>query len=175
MRDRSLRSSASPAVATGRPAVPPFDGRGSCPARVPSATSAIACGDAACVPSSVGECGSASVASTSTAADSSASRRAGGTIDRARACACATLVDPDHRPRRWYRPRAMQGRHVVVTGGNGALGVAVVAVLESRGATVHVPDIATVDLSSEAAATAYYAGLPPLWASIQLAGGFSIA
>jgi NAD(P)-dependent dehydrogenase (short-subunit alcohol dehydrogenase family) len=69
----------------------------------------------------------------------------------------------------------MQGHHVVVTGGNGALGGAVVAMLEARGAIVHVPDIATVDLSSESAATAYYAGLPPLWASIQLAGGFAMA
>src|SRR4249920_139953 len=69
----------------------------------------------------------------------------------------------------------MQGRHVVVTGGNGALGGAVVALLEARGAIVHVPDIATVDLSHEGAATAYYAALPPLWASIQLAGGFAMA
>src|ERR1041384_8010128 len=69
----------------------------------------------------------------------------------------------------------MQGRHVVVTGGKGALGGAVVALLEARGAIVHVPDIATVDLSREDAATAYYAGLPPLWASIQLAGGFAAA
>jgi len=69
----------------------------------------------------------------------------------------------------------MQGRHVVVTGGKGALGGAVVALLESRGAIVHVPDIATVDLSNEAQATAYYAALPPLWASIQLAGGFALA
>ena len=69
----------------------------------------------------------------------------------------------------------MQGRHVVVTGGNGALGGAVVAWLEGRGAVVHVPDIATVDLSSEAQAVAYYAALPPLWASIQLAGGFAMA
>jgi NAD(P)-dependent dehydrogenase (short-subunit alcohol dehydrogenase family) len=69
----------------------------------------------------------------------------------------------------------MQGRHVVVTGGNGALGRAVVALLEARGAVVHVPDIATVDLANEAAATAYYASLPPLWASIQLAGGFAMA
>jgi NAD(P)-dependent dehydrogenase (short-subunit alcohol dehydrogenase family) len=38
-----------------------------------------------------------------------------------------------------------------------------------------VPDIATVDLSSEAAAAAYYADLPPLWASVQLAGGFAMA
>jgi NAD(P)-dependent dehydrogenase (short-subunit alcohol dehydrogenase family) len=69
----------------------------------------------------------------------------------------------------------MQGRHVVVTGGKGALGGAVVALLEARGAIVHVPDIATVDLSHEDAATAYYAALPPLWASIQLAGGFAMA
>jgi NAD(P)-dependent dehydrogenase (short-subunit alcohol dehydrogenase family) len=69
----------------------------------------------------------------------------------------------------------MQGHHVVVTGGNGALGGAVVAHLEARGAIVHVPDISTVDLSSEAAAVSYYAALPPLWASIQLAGGFAMA
>jgi len=69
----------------------------------------------------------------------------------------------------------MQGRHVVVTGGKGALGGAVVAWLEARGAVVHVPDLATVDLSNEAQATAYYAQLPPLWASIQLAGGFAMA
>jgi NAD(P)-dependent dehydrogenase (short-subunit alcohol dehydrogenase family) len=69
----------------------------------------------------------------------------------------------------------MQGRHVVVTGGKGALGGAVVAWLEARGAVVHIPDIATVDLSSEAQAAGYYASLPPLWASIQLAGGFAMA
>jgi NAD(P)-dependent dehydrogenase (short-subunit alcohol dehydrogenase family) len=69
----------------------------------------------------------------------------------------------------------MQGRHVVVTGGKGALGGAVVSWLEARGAVVHVPDIATVDLSIEAQAIAYYAALPPLWASIQLAGGFAMA
>lgn len=50
-----------------------------------------------------------------------------------------------------------------------------VALLEQRGATVHVPDIATVDLSRETDATAYYAGLPPLWASIHLAGGFAMS
>jgi NAD(P)-dependent dehydrogenase (short-subunit alcohol dehydrogenase family) len=69
----------------------------------------------------------------------------------------------------------MQGRHVVVTGGKGALGGAVVAWLEARGATVHVPDIASVDLSREPDAVGYYAALPPLWASIQLAGGFAMA
>ena len=50
-----------------------------------------------------------------------------------------------------------------------------IAWLEARGAIVHVPDIATVDLSNESQATAYYAALPPLWASIQLAGGFAMA
>lgn len=69
----------------------------------------------------------------------------------------------------------MQGRHVVVTGGNGALGSAVVSLLQALDAVVHVPDIATVDLTNEAAATAYYAELPPLWASIQLAGGYAMA
>jgi len=69
----------------------------------------------------------------------------------------------------------MQGRHVVVTGGRGALGKAVVATLEARGAIVHVPDIASVDLSRDADAVAYYGALPPLWASIQLAGGFAMA
>ncbi len=69
----------------------------------------------------------------------------------------------------------MQGRQIVVTGGKGALGGAVVAWLQARGAVVHVPDFATVDLANEAQATAYYAQLPPLWASIQLAGGFAMA
>jgi len=69
----------------------------------------------------------------------------------------------------------MQGRNVVVTGGKGALGGAVVAWFETRGAAVHVPDIATVDLSDEAQAVAYFAALPPLWASVQLAGGFAMA
>lgn len=69
----------------------------------------------------------------------------------------------------------MQGRHVVITGGKGALGGAVVAWFEARGAIVHVPDGSVVDLSDESQTAAYYAGLPPLWASVQLAGGFSMA
>ena len=69
----------------------------------------------------------------------------------------------------------MKGKHVVVTGGKGALGGAVVALFEARGATVHVPDIATVDLTNEKQATDYYASLPPLWASVQLAGGFGMS
>jgi NAD(P)-dependent dehydrogenase (short-subunit alcohol dehydrogenase family) len=75
----------------------------------------------------------------------------------------------------WVWSAPMQGRHVVVTGGSGALGGAVVALLEARGAIVHVADLGTVDLTDEAAVVAYYAKLPPLWASIQLAGGFAMA
>ncbi len=68
----------------------------------------------------------------------------------------------------------MQGKHVVVTGGGGALGGGVVAKLRERGATVHVPDIKDVRLDDEPQAVAYYATLPPLWASIHLAGGFAM-
>lgn len=66
----------------------------------------------------------------------------------------------------------MTGRHVVVTGGRGALGEGVVAVLRARGATVHVPP-REVRLDDEAAAVAYYAALPAVWASVQLVGGFA--
>lgn len=68
----------------------------------------------------------------------------------------------------------LRGKHVVVTGGGGALGGGVVALLEERGATVHVPHIHEVRLDDEAQAVAYYAQLPPLWASIHLAGGFAM-
>jgi NAD(P)-dependent dehydrogenase (short-subunit alcohol dehydrogenase family) len=65
------------------------------------------------------------------------------------------------------------GRHVVVTGGTGALGFAVVALLEQEEATVHVPR--GVDLTSEEAATAFFDGLPAApWASIHLVGGFAM-
>lgn len=71
--------------------------------------------------------------------------------------------------------RSVKGRHVVVTGGRGALGRGVVALLEARGATVHIPgDPPAMNLADEAQATAYYAGLPPIWASIHLAGGFAM-
>lgn len=68
----------------------------------------------------------------------------------------------------------MQGKHVVVTGGGGALGGGVVELLKARGATVHVPQITDVRLDDEAQTVAYYAALPPLWASIHLAGGFAM-
>jgi NAD(P)-dependent dehydrogenase (short-subunit alcohol dehydrogenase family) len=85
------------------------------------------------------------------------------------------------------------GRHVVVTGGTGALGTAVVGALLERGAHCHVPWIvaaeaekfrhrgherlrllAAADLAAEAAVAAIYADIDPLWASIHLAGGFAM-
>jgi NAD(P)-dependent dehydrogenase (short-subunit alcohol dehydrogenase family) len=89
---------------------------------------------------------------------------------------------------------SFSGAHVVVTGGTGALGTAVVAALRSAGAVCHVTNIvaaeleryahkgdadvhatAGVDLGDEAAVSRFYASLPPLWASIHLAGGFAMA
>jgi NAD(P)-dependent dehydrogenase (short-subunit alcohol dehydrogenase family) len=86
------------------------------------------------------------------------------------------------------------GRHVVVTGGTGALGTAVVGALLRAGATCHVPYrseeeaqrfphrghrnvtlAALGDLSDEAAIAAYYAGFSQLWASVHIAGGFAFA
>ena len=78
------------------------------------------------------------------------------------------------------------GRHVVITGGDGALGRAVVQVFLEAGATCHLPVFGpgwpgapagakvtgTMDLSDESAVLKYYADLPPLAASIHLAGGF---
>jgi NAD(P)-dependent dehydrogenase (short-subunit alcohol dehydrogenase family) len=83
-------------------------------------------------------------------------------------------------------------RHVVVTGGAGALGTAVVEALIGRGAICHVPcrDEAEAqrftlrehkqvkitiagNLADEAAIERLYQPVTPLWASIHLAGGFS--
>lgn len=62
-----------------------------------------------------------------------------------------------------------------MTGGRGGLGKGVVAALEARGARVTVaPDPPELDLTSEASAAQFYASLPPLWASIHLAGGFAM-
>jgi NAD(P)-dependent dehydrogenase (short-subunit alcohol dehydrogenase family) len=86
------------------------------------------------------------------------------------------------------------GKHVVVTGGTGALGTAVVTRLVEAGAVCHVPYIhageadrfplrnhaqvkltADVELTQEAAVAKLYDSVPALWASIHIAGGFAMS
>ncbi len=88
----------------------------------------------------------------------------------------------------------MNDHTVVVTGGTGALGTAVVARLIQDRARVVVPVLEAetprrfpfaghqqvtlvheVELSNEARVVEFYAGVPSLWASIHIAGGFSMA
>lgn len=79
----------------------------------------------------------------------------------------------------------LAGRHVVITGGDGALGTAVVEAFVAAGATCHLPIFGDagapapgieatghVDLTDEAAVERYYGALPPIFASVHLAGGF---
>jgi len=84
---------------------------------------------------------------------------------------------------------ALDDRHVVITGGDGALGQAVVQAFVAAGAVCHLPLVgsvapqapaavrqtANVDLTDEGAVEQYYGGLPPLAASIHLAGGYRAA
>jgi NAD(P)-dependent dehydrogenase (short-subunit alcohol dehydrogenase family) len=83
-------------------------------------------------------------------------------------------------------------RHVMVTGGTGALGTAVVGMLLEGGAVCHVPWIreaelerfayrshthvrlVEADLAEEASVARLYDGAPRLWASVHLAGGFAM-
>jgi NAD(P)-dependent dehydrogenase (short-subunit alcohol dehydrogenase family) len=89
----------------------------------------------------------------------------------------------------------LSGQHVIVTGGTGALGTAVVRTFMSSGATCTVPYIHEIeaqrfpygdrervtllkvsDLADEADVSKLYASVKssaPLWASIHLAGGFA--
>ncbi len=83
-------------------------------------------------------------------------------------------------------------RHVVVTGGTGALGIAVVGALIEAGAICHVPWhmeaeaehfphrghrqvilVGNTDLGDEAGVSRLFDGVSRLWASIHLAGGFA--
>ena len=89
---------------------------------------------------------------------------------------------------------AYHGAHVVVTGGTGALGTTVVGALRATGAVCHVTNMVAaeleryphrgdsgvhittgIDLADEAAVRRFYTGLPPLWGSIHLAGGFAMS
>ena len=84
-------------------------------------------------------------------------------------------------------------RHVVVTGGTGALGTAVADALAKAGAICHVPYVEAAeaerfplrghaqvklipvsDLSDEASVTRLFNDVSPLWASIHIAGGFAM-
>ena len=86
------------------------------------------------------------------------------------------------------------GRHVVVTGGTGALGAAVVELLVNSGAVCHIPAhrppdakefplvghervhvVPGVNLTDEAAVTSFYSALPRLWASVHSVGGFAMS
>jgi NAD(P)-dependent dehydrogenase (short-subunit alcohol dehydrogenase family) len=84
-----------------------------------------------------------------------------------------------------------QAQEVVITGGTGALGSAVVERLRASGAVCHVTYVVDaelehfalrdavqlhrVDCTREAEVAAFYAGLPRLAASIHVVGGFAMA
>jgi NAD(P)-dependent dehydrogenase (short-subunit alcohol dehydrogenase family) len=87
-----------------------------------------------------------------------------------------------------------ENRQVVVTGGTGALGAAVLTALLDAGAACVVPYrdpgaldrcphrddrrvsfVAVGDLADEAAVMGFFEGLPRLWASIHLVGAFTAA
>lgn len=87
---------------------------------------------------------------------------------------------------------SLAGKHLVVTGGGGALGQSVVGRLLDAGAYCHVPVrgdagrprtaqrerlhfVPGVELADEADVERLYQTVPELWASVHLAGGFAMA
>src|SRR4029077_9105715 len=83
-------------------------------------------------------------------------------------------------------------KHVVVTGGTGALGTAVVGALLAAGAQCHIPYFSAAeaerfpprtnapvnlvsagDLADEDIVARIYDGVPVLWGSIHLVGGYA--
>ncbi len=72
-------------------------------------------------------------------------------------------------------PVTLKGLHIVITGAGGGLGPAVADTLRAAGAEIHAPTRQELDLADETAVTRWYAALPPLWASVHVAGGFSMA
>jgi NAD(P)-dependent dehydrogenase (short-subunit alcohol dehydrogenase family) len=89
---------------------------------------------------------------------------------------------------------ALVGKRIVVTGGTGALGGAVLDMLLDEGAICHVPTshavapkgfafarhgrvtlAPNVDLGDPVSTEAFYATIPDLWASIHCAGGFAMS
>jgi NAD(P)-dependent dehydrogenase (short-subunit alcohol dehydrogenase family) len=91
-------------------------------------------------------------------------------------------------------PSTLEGAAIVVTGGTGALGRAVVERFVQAGARCHVPCLEPrelaefpyarhpgvriaegVDLGIEASVAEFFGSVPDLWASVHLAGGFAMA
>jgi NAD(P)-dependent dehydrogenase (short-subunit alcohol dehydrogenase family) len=87
---------------------------------------------------------------------------------------------------------SFEKRVVVVTGGIGALGAAIVQLIAAQGGTCIIPShkkadalkvtgsgsaqiVSGIDLADEAAVEKFYADLPGCWASIHAAGGFAMA
>jgi NAD(P)-dependent dehydrogenase (short-subunit alcohol dehydrogenase family) len=86
-----------------------------------------------------------------------------------------------------------QGRQVIVTGGTGTLGSAVVGALIEAGATCYVPWrheaeverfayrehdqvklFGSIDFTDESAVARLFGEVPALWASVHVAGGFAM-
>jgi len=100
----------------------------------------------------------------------------------------------DDKPGHRGNSMEYRDRHIIVTGGTGALGSAVVNALVEVGAFCHVPYIdaaeaersalrahervellGPLELCDESAVATFYAGIPDLWASIHIAGGFAMS